>query len=356
MARGHSLTPLALALVITAGAAATPATAQQPAPGAPGVPPSRYGWEYEIEVADRLYENGYLDAAEKDYTAILTAYGDNSAGVDLAWLGLAKVHQARGETARARASLGEVLRRDSIPGVDVEARDRYRALRAEAEMQLNEARRAVFYYEGRYRQTSWMNPFGKLFHYMDFRKSKKKYEEMVADLDKFDPRFLIEPVAKPSMHASADTGSDAIDAALASATAGDGTVSDQYRLTPEEMAALLQQAGGAAHDHAHDHASSSTGDGTVAAGATAGGTSAGDAAATGTTGDGTGAGGAAVVATAMSGGEALDLDTAQASYFSTYQELREALSSGDAARIQTATQSYQDAKAAYEQAKTASLH
>lgn len=354
MARGHSFTPLALALVVAAGAAATPATAQQPAPGAPGVPPSRYGWEYEIEVADRLYENGYLDAAEKDYTAILTAYGDNSPGVDMAWLGLAKVHQARGETARARASLGEVLRRDSIPGVEVEARDRYRALRAQAELQLNEARREVFYYESRYQQTSWMNPFGKLFNWLDFRKSKKNYETMVADLDKFDPRFLIEPVSKPSVAASVDAGTDPVATALASATLGegDGTVSGQYRLTPEEMAALIGQSGGT--PIASDSAATGTGTGADAGTAALAGT--GDGSAAGDVGAGTGVAGADVTATVASAGEVLDLETAQTGYFSTYQALREALSSGDAGRIQAATQAYQDAKAAYEQAKTASMN
>lgn len=394
MSRAPALTPLGMALVLATSVAATPATAQS-GPAAPGVPPSRYGWEYDLEVANRLYDNGYLDAAEKDYTKILTAYPDEVAGIDSAWLGLAKVHQARGETSRARASLQEVLRRDAPPQTAVEARDRYRSLRASAEQQINEARRGVFYYEARYQQTSWFNPFGKLFHYLDFRKAKKNYEKMVADVDKFDPRFLIEPVVRPSVHASADAGAHASEEAGGDAgtpPAADGSTSGTYRLSPEEMAALLGAAGGGSGDGTSDQmiaGATGSGDGTAEAEPGAGDTGSGDGTvttiigedapaegvetggATGGSGDGTvtapvGDGGSgdgteepAAGATGTGSGEAPavrpfsqdDPRTAEeieAAYYATFQALQKVLPTNDPALIEPAAAAYRQAKTDWE--------
>lgn len=326
MRRATLLPTLALGLLMAAGSGATPAQAQVPAAPdpVPGLPPSQNGWEYDIQVADKLFQSGYLDAAEQDYTKILTAYPDSVAGIDEAWLGLARVGQARGETARARASLQEVLRRDRSPLAAAEARDRYRQLRAEAEVQLSESRRAVFYYDDRLKRTSWMNPFGKLFNWLDLRRAQKDYDTRLAELNNFDPRFLIEPVAKPSQLASLD-GEAAVGAT------GDA---GEYRLTPEEMAALLRQNGGTPAGDAL--ASDGSGDGAAPTG-------------TGTSDPVATSGGGAEVA---SSGGAVDLETAQASYFATYQTLRQALASGDAAAIQQATAAYQAAKTGYEAAKT----
>jgi tetratricopeptide (TPR) repeat protein len=295
-------------------------------------------------MANRLFESGYLESAEKDYNKILTAYADGTPGIDEAWLGLAKVHQAKGETAKARASLQEVLRRDSAAIAATDARNRYRTLRSEAELELNEARRAVMYYEARHRGGSWWNPFGKLFSWLDLRKARKHYSKLAKDLGNYDPHFLVDPIAKPSAQASVD--------AHASANPGTtGTNAGDYRLTPEEMAALLRSQGGSPLPVSDGQG---TGSSTATLGSDGTATSSDDAASvevgggTGTASAGTGG---PPVVQASTGTGTDDLESVQKTYFASYQALREALSSGDATKIQEATAAYQAAKGSYERAK-----
>lgn len=228
--------PQALATLLLASASllATPADGPLAPADSPGVAPSRYGWEYDLQVADRLYESGYLDAAQKDYEKILTAYSDGSPGIDHAWLGLARVHQAQGQTDKARASLQEVLRRENDSMVQSEARSRYRQLRSQSQNQINEGLRAVYYFEARYQSTSWFNPFGKVFHWWDYRKAKKQYEKLVKSSEDFDPRYLIDPVVRPSQVRASDDQDPS------------STSESEYQLSAEELAALLkaqQEAG-----------------------------------------------------------------------------------------------------------------
>lgn len=330
MNRRPLVAALTLALAAT-GSLAAPALPALPGPlasgpaaaeGTPGIPPSRYGWEYEIEVANRLLQSGYLDAAQTDFTKILTAYPDESPAIDLAWMGLSQVHQARGDTLKARSSLNEVLRRDNDDGLSNQARQSYRRLASEAELQINEARRAVYYYEQRYMTTSWLNPFGKAFRWWDLRKARRSLTKLEEGVGDFDPRFLIDPVAKPSRMAS-------VDAAVDAAASGD------FQLSADEMQALLNQAAAAQGTGAA--ASTSPGGSTVPAGTEAGSTA-----------------NASVDPPATTAAASVDLDTLKSSYLSTYQDLRAALASGDQGNIQAATAAYQAAKTAYEQAKTTS--
>ncbi len=324
--RTHPALGLALCLVLALPAGATPVTGALPVPQltpetgspvAPGIPPSRHGWQYDLEVATRLLESGYLSQAQTDFEKILTSYPDNTPAMDRAWLGLAKVHQARGDVARARSSLQEVLRRDLDPGPVAEARQRYRVLYAEAEIQINEARRAVFYYEDRLARTSWLNPFGKLFHWLDARKAGKYYDQARAELELFDPRFLIEPVAKPPP-------------ALASATPADGT----FTLTAEEMQALLNQQALASTQPPAGVPSPTSGSALPSA-------------------SGTEVSAILPSATSATPSASVDIEDAKRDYLATYQTLREALGSGDNARIQAASTAYQRAKEIYESARTA---
>ncbi len=341
MSQNKTMYLTAGALMLVSTAFATPAGSQ--APGAPGVPPSQHGWEYDLEVANRLLDNGYLDAAEKDYTKILTAYSDGVPGIDLAWLGLAKVHQARGETPKARASLQEVLSRDTVANASSEARERYRSLRAEAEMQLNESQRAVFYFEARYRQTTWMNPFGKFFHWMDYRKAKRSHSKMIEDMEDFDPRYLIEPVAKPSAHASIDSPSSEGAGGKPSLDAGDtgidvdGALNGDYRLTADQMAALLNANGG----------TTSTDTGVESGTTETIGTEVGESPATEAAPEET-----TPPEVLASQAPTLDVNAVQQEYFGAFQALRTALSSGDPAKIQEATDAYKLAKETFEAAKT----
>lgn len=344
---------LAVSLLLAAGAHATPSSPDASATA--GVPPSNYGWEYDIQVANRLFENGYVDAAEKDYNKILTAYPDGIPGIDAAWLGLARVHQAKGSSAEARASLQEVLRRDSSAIVAAEARELYRTLKAEVEIEVNEAVRAVQYYDSRYRSMSWWNPFGKLFAYLDVRKSKKQYKKVQENLEAFDPRYLIDPIAKPASLASVDQGTD--DASKGTVATLDipvgtsGSTNGAYRLTAEEMAALIRQAGGTP---VTDQASSD-----ALASASTGSNAGTDAL------SGEGSGESTVVPTSGTGSEAVvpstgtstsPLEEVQKTYFSAYQELRQALTSGDTARIQAAQEAYGSAKQSYEAAKLGQIN
>lgn len=294
----------ALVLGLAQGLWANPAQ-----PAAPGQPPSRKGWEYDLEVADRLFESGYLREAQEDYTKILTAYPDSVLGIDRAWLGLARVHQARGDTAQSRAAFEEVMRRERDPIASSEARTRYRALRAEAELEVNEARRATEYYLARYRATSWANPFGKIFRWFDQRKAKGDYEKAAANADSFNPRYLIDPVPAPPPGAMAST---------------DPQGHQTFTLTPEEMAALL-----------NGQATGTTG--------TAGGATLPVATVPATT-----PAASTVVPSATTPAASTNVEDLRTEYLRTYQELRAALATGDTARIQATTQAYQAAKTAYE--------
>lgn len=297
----------ALALGLAPALLANPAQ-----PAAPGQPPSRKGWEYDLEVADRLFDSGYLKEAQEDYTKILTAYPDTVLGIDRAWLGLARVHQARGDTSQSRAAFEEVMRRERDPIAMAEARTRYRALRAEAELEVNEARRAVEYYVARYRATSWANPFGKIFRWFDQKKAKSAYERAAVNADSFNPRYLIDPVSAPPPAAMAST---------------DPHGHETFSLTPAEMAALLNGQSPAP-------TGSAAGTGVPVATVPAATTPAAS----------------AVVPAGTTPAASANVEDLRTEYLRTYQELRAALATGETARIQATTQAYQTAKSAYEAA------
>ena len=49
-------------------------------PAAPGAPPSRNGWEYDLEGADRLFDQGYLKDAQGKTPAAPDAASSNPLG------------------------------------------------------------------------------------------------------------------------------------------------------------------------------------------------------------------------------------------------------------------------------------
>lgn len=188
------------------------------------------GWVKEIATANKLLAAGYVDAAQKDFESIIQRYAANAAGIDRAWLGLAKIHMARYDFDQAKVSLEEVLRRNSDAESLNGAKSTYRQLKQEADGKAQQAQKALQFLEQQYAYTSWLNPFAKLFTYLDLKKARAAAEAATAAANTYDPHFFIDDVAASAIRSDATlTGSDFQPAGLdtpaitaASATAAPG--------------------------------------------------------------------------------------------------------------------------------------
>lgn len=158
------------------------------------LPAATGSWEYDLAVADRLFENGYLDAALEDYQGIITGYPEQVPAVDRAWLGLGKVYDAQGDLSRSKACLEQSLERNADSLAVEAARGLYIKQKQTADAAQAETQRALDYFQYRYDSISWLDIFNKVFALVDLRKARKANEEQSELVGSFNPRYLIEPV------------------------------------------------------------------------------------------------------------------------------------------------------------------
>jgi tetratricopeptide (TPR) repeat protein len=311
----------AVAPVLAQGAGAPPATP----PGDPN------GWVRELAIADKLAAAGYLDAAQKDYESIIQRYPSTVAGVDRAWVGLARIHLARFQFDQAKASMEEVLTRNSDAESVGAARGMYRQLKLEADGQLAQAMRAVQFMEYRFAMTPWFNVFAKLFAWLDLRNARKQAQRAAEHANGFDPHHLIE---LPAPSATATYAIAAADFAPAGSVTrpATGTVVSVHSPAPAASPWAMPSPAAAA--------SAAIGAGVVPVAAAASpqpAPSAAGALASGTSGTGT----------------QPDLLTLQRGYQAAYRTLQEAMTSGNQARVQEANAAYQAALSEYQKAAAA---
>ena len=153
------------------------------------------GWVKEVAIANKLLAAGYVDAAQKDFEGIIQRYPATSAGVDKSWLGLSKIHMARYEYDQAKVSLEEILKRNSDAESVAGAKTTYRQLKQEADGQAQQAQQALQFVQMQYDQTSWLNPFAKLFTYLDLKKARTAADTALAAANGYDPHYFIDDVA-----------------------------------------------------------------------------------------------------------------------------------------------------------------
>src|SRR5690606_34554518 len=89
----------------------------------------------------------------------------------------------------------EVLRRNTDPESVSGARATYRQLKQEADGKAQQAQKAREFLEMQYAMTSWLNPFAKLFTYLDLKKARSAAEAAQAAANTYDPHFFIDDIA-----------------------------------------------------------------------------------------------------------------------------------------------------------------
>jgi len=185
--------------VVAACAAETTVSASTP-------PTDPNGWVREIQIADKLVAAGYLDAAQNDYENVIRRYPSTVAGIDKAWLGLARVHMARSELDQAKTSLESVLKRDSDPDSFRSAAATYKQLKSQADVRLVQLYRVVQAMEYRNSLTPWYDLLSILSNYLDLRTARQQLDTASLYAKSFDPHYLID--VTPSTAQPAGTTSD----------------------------------------------------------------------------------------------------------------------------------------------------
>lgn len=281
------------------------------------------GWQYDLAMADSLFQHGYLDAAQEDYQKIVANYPNVVPAVDRGWLGLGKVYDARGDATRAKACFEQVLERNSDTTAVNEARAMYVQEKKVADAELVEAERSVSYFEYRYYNTSWLDIFNKIFCYVDLRKARKTLDTKTTAVKSFDPRYLIPPVVTPVVA----TG----DAEFAVSAE---ELSQILKMVPEEEASTLAATG-----------AGTTGTGTTAIGTPDGGTATAETPVAEPT--------TAPISAVATSTEIEELKARRETYLAAYRDLQAALKTKNQVVIQTATSTFQQAVAAYNTARAA---
>lgn len=312
-----------LGLIAGLAVGVTVALGQATDPVATGQAVDPNGWVQELRVADRLAAEGYLDAAQQDYEAIVRKYPSNVAGIDLAWLGLARVHTARNEVDSAKSSIEEVLRRNANPDAMAAARTGYRQIKGAADAAAAQAQQALRFTEYRYVSTPWFNLFGKLFTYLDLRAARKAADAAAAATSNFDPRLLID-IDGPPPAASAVVPSTTATATGTAASATTATAATASHTAPPTASSPAPVATGEPTAQP-SVAVATTGTLTPAASGTATAAPSGTSPASPTP----------------------DLVTLQRSYQDAYRKVQDAIKSGNTAAVNAASKEYQAALNAY---------
>lgn len=229
-----------MALVLAVLFAVAPVLAQEAPPTDPN------GWVKEIQTADKLLAAGYTDHAQRDYESVIRRYPQNVAGIDKAWLGLARIHMARYAFDQAKASLEEVLKRNSDPGSVTAAKGVYRQLRQEAEAQAQQAAQQLQFLEYRYAMIPFFNVFAKLFTYLDLRKARAAAQAAQDQANGFDPHYFIDDVQASAIRPSYSiSGGEFQPAGFETAASGTATPSPAASAAPGVSVHVGAPAGGA---------------------------------------------------------------------------------------------------------------
>lgn len=268
------------------------------------LPAATGSWEYDLAVADRLLEHGYLDSALEDYQGIITSYPDQTPAVDRAWLGLGKCYDAQGDLSRAKACLEQTLERNADAQAVEAARNLYIQQKQSADAELGETQRALDYFQMRYDSTSWLDIFNKVFALVDLRKARKANEEKDGLVKSFNPRYLIPPVIPAGVVPVTDSSS--------------------FAPTADELASALDMVPESTVSEKAEEPVVTTADPVV------------------------------TVTTTATGNE--ELGSKREAYLAAYRDLQSALASKNQMAIQQATTRFQEAVAAYNGARDAAAN